>query len=69
MKRDIEGEARLETEARRLAHSGEYFDCISIRAVFTSAYPQAQKYFENLWVQQELNRLCENARRKVMAFS
>jgi hypothetical protein len=62
--------ARIETEARTLARSGNHPGFSSIKhLLLTRGYPEADKVFANRWTQSELDRLCQQARytRAVMA--
>jgi hypothetical protein len=60
----IERLARIETEARTLARSGQYFSSRSIRlALVASGFVEAPLLFRNLWTRSELDRLCQQARR------
>ena len=55
--------ARIETEARTLARSGNYHGFSSIKHLLLAhGYPEAQKVFANRWTQSELDRLCRQAR-------
>lgn len=63
MKHRIEQLARLQTEARSLAHSGAYSDFTQVRReLIARGHRDAWKIFENLWTRSEINRLCELAR-------
>jgi hypothetical protein len=54
--------ARIETEARTLARSGNYRSFISIKMMLlASGYSEAHKVFANRWTQFELDRLCQQA--------
>jgi hypothetical protein len=54
--------ARIETEARTLARSGNYYGFSSIKnLLLTRGYPEANKVFANRWTQSELDRLCRQA--------
>jgi hypothetical protein len=56
--------ARIETEARKLAWSGQYQGSSSIEmALLSRGYREAPQIFANLWTQYELDRLCDQARR------
>jgi hypothetical protein len=63
MKRGVaERLAQIETEARKLARSGNYSDANSIEmALVARGYPEAPKLFSNRWTRAELERLCEQA--------
>jgi hypothetical protein len=53
----------IETQARRLAQSGEYKDFSSIEMILLAqGYREAAMVFENRWTQSEVDRLCERAR-------
>jgi hypothetical protein len=56
--------ARIETEARKLAHSGEHSGWRSSeRALITrSEFSQVPYVFRNDWTRSELDRLCLQAR-------
>jgi hypothetical protein len=55
--------ARIETEARRLARSGNYQSFESIeQALLIDGYCETPKLFRNRWTQLELNRICQEAR-------
>jgi hypothetical protein len=56
--------ARVESEARRLAHSGDYTGWRSIeRALLTqNCFTQVSYILGNEWTQSELDRLCHLAR-------
>jgi hypothetical protein len=62
MRPDRQRLAAIETEARAMARSGKYGDFLLIRALMRDRYPEAQKLFMNRWLQEELNRICEQAR-------
>jgi hypothetical protein len=54
--------ARIETEARTLARSGNYQSFSPIKSLLLShGYPEAHKVFANRWTQFELDRLCQQA--------
>jgi hypothetical protein len=54
--------ARIETEARTLARSGNYRSFISIKVLLLArGYLEAHKIFANRWTQFELDRLCQHA--------
>jgi hypothetical protein len=54
--------ARIETEARRLARSGNHQSFESIeRALLIDGYCESPRLFRNLWTQLELNRICQEA--------
>jgi len=54
--------ARIETEARTLARSGNHYGFSSIKnLLLTRGYPEANKVFANRWTQSELDRLCKQA--------
>jgi len=64
MKHRIEELARLETEARRLAHSGAYSHFAEVRReLIARGYEDAWKIFKNPWTRSEIDRLCNLARR------
>lgn len=51
--------ARIETEARTLARSGEYGSSRSVElALVALGYPEAHKIFANRWTRSEIDRLC-----------
>jgi hypothetical protein len=55
--------AYMESEARALARTGDHKDFSSIEMLFIiRGYQEAPKLFANLWTQQELNRICRQAR-------
>jgi len=55
--------ARIETEARALASSGEFGSFTSIeRVLLTRGYQEAPKVFANRWTQAEVDRLCRQAK-------
>jgi hypothetical protein len=55
--------ARIETEARTLARSGDFGGFASIeRALLTRGYDEAPRVFANRWTQSEVDRLCLQAR-------
>jgi hypothetical protein len=57
--------ARIETEARSLARSGDFGSFLSIeRAMLTRGFREAPKVFANRWTQSEVDRLCQLARRR-----
>ena len=59
--------ARIETEARTLARSGNYRSFISIKMLLLArGYSEAHKIFANRWTQFELDRLCLLAQDAVM---
>jgi hypothetical protein len=52
--------ARIETEARALALSGDFGSFTSIeRALLTRGFQEARKVFANRWTQAEVDRLCQ----------
>jgi hypothetical protein len=54
--------ARIETEARALARSGNHYGFSSIKnLLLTRGYPEADKVFANRWTQSEVDRLCRQA--------
>jgi hypothetical protein len=56
--------ARIETEARTLARSGNFGGFASIeRALLTRGFDEAPRIFANRWTQFEVDRLCHQARR------
>jgi zona occludens toxin (predicted ATPase) len=56
--------ARIETEARTLARSGNFGGFASIeRALLTRGFDEAPRIFANRWTQSEVDRLCHLARR------
>jgi hypothetical protein len=63
MRRDVERLARIETEAGKMAPSGEYQGADAVEmALLTQGYPEAHTVFGNKWSQAELDRLCARAR-------
>jgi hypothetical protein len=59
--------ARIETEARTLARSGNFGGFASIeRALLTRGFEEAPRIFANRWTQSEVDRLCHQARRVVV---
>jgi hypothetical protein len=55
--------ARIETKARALAQSGEYYTFKQIESVLIArGYQEASKIFANKWSQAEVDRLCDQAR-------
>jgi hypothetical protein len=58
-----EERARIESEARRLARSGEHGGWWSIRAALFAQgrFTQIPYVFGNLWTCSELDRLCQEA--------
>jgi len=62
MKRKVERLAQVETEARRLANSGDFQSFRTIRRELIAAgYEEARQIFRNPWTQSEINRLCDLA--------
>jgi hypothetical protein len=56
--------ARIETEARTLARSGNFGGFVSVeRALLTRGFEEAPRVFANRWTQSEVDRLCVLARR------
>ncbi len=54
--------ARIETEARTLARSGEFGSSRSVEvALVAKGYQEAHKIFANRWTRSEIDRLCELA--------
>jgi hypothetical protein len=54
--------ARIETEARTLARSGEFGSSRSVElALVAKGYTEAHKIFANRWTRSEIDRLCELA--------
>ena len=61
--RRIERLAKIETEARRLAHSGAFRNFSAIRhELIAMGYHDAWQIFTNPWTQSEIDRLCNLAR-------
>ena len=57
--------AEIETEARRLARTGQYQGFGSIQmALMVRGFTEASRIFANRWTCSELDRLCERALRK-----
>jgi hypothetical protein len=57
---------RIETEARRLARSGQHQGFSSIQfALAARGYREAPKVLANRWTQYELDRICAQARQPV----
>jgi hypothetical protein len=57
--------AYVESKARALARSGEYYDFTTIRtALVAEGFDEAVRMFQNRWVQEELNKFCRQAREK-----
>jgi hypothetical protein len=60
--RMVERLAQIETEARKLARSGNYSNATSIElARLVEGYRAASKLFVNRWTHSEIERLCEQA--------
>jgi hypothetical protein len=58
----LDQRARIESEARRLARSGEYCSFRSIHLTLVArGFEEAAKVFANRWTSSELDRLCEQA--------
>jgi hypothetical protein len=58
-----EERARIESEARQLARSGEHSGWPSIkRALLQRAFTQVPYIFANAWTCSELDRLCQEAK-------
>ena len=54
--------AHIETEARKLARSGQHRSFSSIElALLSRGYREALKVFANRWTQCELDRICEQS--------
>jgi hypothetical protein len=59
----IERLARIETEARTLARSGQYLSSRSIElALVGRGFVEVPLLFRNPWTCSELDRLCQQAR-------
>jgi hypothetical protein len=58
-----EERARIESEARRLARSGEHSGWWSIKTALLAQcrFTQVPSVFNNLWTCSELDRLCHEA--------
>ena len=58
-----EERARIESEARRLARSGEHGGWWSIQAALLAqkCFTQIPRIFANAWTCSELDRLCQEA--------
>jgi hypothetical protein len=57
-----EERARFESEARRLARSGEHSGWWSIKeTLLERRFPQVTYMFANAWTCSELDRLCQEA--------
>ena len=58
-----EERARIESEARKLARSGEHNGWWSIQAALSTQgrFTQIPRVFANLWTCLELDRLCQQA--------
>jgi hypothetical protein len=61
-----EERAHIESEARRLARSGEHSGSSSIQAALLvqGRFTQIPYVFGNLWTCSELDRLCQQAKRR-----
>jgi hypothetical protein len=60
MRYDKEILARIETQARKLARTGEHPDWWSVENTIVDAgYPEARRLFANRWTQVEISRLCQ----------
>ena len=58
--------ARIETEARTLARSGDHPSFSSIEFILLArGYEEAHKVFSNRWSQAEVDRICRQARKGV----
>jgi hypothetical protein len=59
-----EERARVESEARRLARSGEHSGWWSIQAALLAQgrFTQIPRFFANAWTCSELDRLCQQAK-------
>jgi hypothetical protein len=54
--------AQIETEARKMARSGQYRGSGSIQmALLAKGFSETSKLFTNRWTCSELDRLCEQA--------
>jgi hypothetical protein len=54
--------ALIETEARKLARSGQHLTSDTIRiALLEQGFEEASKVLSNRWTQSELDRLCEQS--------
>ncbi len=54
--------AHIETEARKLARSGQHRSYRSIEmALLGQGYREAIKVFANRWTQSELDRICQQS--------
>jgi hypothetical protein len=61
--------ARIETEARKLARSGAFYDFRSIQCELrANGFLEVDKVFSNRWTQSELDRLCRKALAKKSAW-
>jgi hypothetical protein len=61
----MERYAQIETEARVLAWSGHYEGAEAIEmALLAKGYKEAVELFANRWTKSELDRLCDEARRR-----
>jgi hypothetical protein len=68
--RKLDQLSHTETEARKLARSGNYRGFGSIQIVLlTQGFAETSKVFANRWTCSELDRLCEQARHAVRLFS
>ncbi len=55
--------ARIETEARALARSGDFGSFTAVeRALLIRGFQEAPRIFANRWTQAEVDRLCHQAR-------
>jgi hypothetical protein len=61
-----EERARIESEARRLARSGQHTGWSSIQAALLAQgrFTQISYVFSNLWTCSELDRLCQQEQRR-----
>jgi hypothetical protein len=60
----VERLARIETEARTLARSGNYFSHKAIGlALVARGFAETPRLFRNPWTCSELDRLCQQAQR------
>jgi hypothetical protein len=63
--RTLDQLSEIETEARRLARSGQYQGFGSIQmALMARGFTKVSKVFANRWTCSELDRLCERALHK-----
>jgi hypothetical protein len=63
----IHRKRELEQRAWAMAQSGHYMSSRAIKAKLIDINPNSEEFFANLWVRQELDRICQMRFRQPVA--